>query len=224
MLIVIPDVLTPAEVESVRAWMDSADFVDGRTTAGARAQRVKNNEQVGRNVPQRREIDALILKALGRNGEFNRTAFPLNVRTPLLSRYREGMEYGLHVDDALMGKGAKAMRTDVSVTVFLNQPWDYDGGELEIHSPFGIETVKAPAGAAVTYPSSTLHRVTPVTRGERLAAVTWVESRIRDPWRRETLHDLFRIKRKMSELDAEAEETDLAHRLYSNMLRDWTDR
>ena len=222
MLVCIPDVLSPGEVKRVREWMQAAEFVDGRTTAGFRAKRVKKNEQVGRNLPERDEIDKVVLDGLRNNAEFGRVVMPRKIQRPLLSRYKPGMEYGLHVDDALMGSEGQ-FRTDVSVTVFLNQPYDYDGGELEIHSPFGVETVKCPAGSAITYPSSTLHRVTPVTRGERLAAVTWVQSKIRDPFQREVLHDIDRVRRKLSQLDKDAEETDLAFKTYANLLRSWSD-
>lgn len=222
MLVCVPDALSTSEVKRVREWMDAADFVDGKTTAGFRAKRVKKNEQVGRNLPDREEIDKLVLDGLRNSVEFNRVVMPRKLQRPLLSRYKVGMEYGLHVDDALMGKEGQ-FRTDVSVTVFLNQPYDYEGGELEIHSPFGIEAVKCPAGSAITYPSSTLHRVTPVTKGERLAAVTWVQSKIRDPSQRETLHDLDKIRRKLGTDAKDAEETDLAFKVYANLLRTWSD-
>ena len=222
MLACIPDVLSPSEVKHVRDWMNAADFIDGKKTAGFRAKRVKKNEQIGRNLPEREEIDAIILNGLKNNVEFNSIVMPRKIQNPLLSRYKEGMEYGLHVDDALMG-GSGQFRTDVSVTVFLTQPYDYEGGELEIHSPFGIDGHKAPAGCAIVYPSSTLHRVTPVTRGERLAAVTWVQSKIRDNSQREILRDLDFIRRKLSSLDKDAEETDLAFKVYANLMRAWAD-
>ena len=222
MLACIPDVLSPSEVKHVRDWMNAADFIDGKKTAGFRAKRVKKNEQIGRNLPEREEIDAIILNGLRNNVEFNSIVMPRKIQNPLLSRYKEEMEYGLHVDDALMG-GSGQFRTDVSVTVFLTQPYDYEGGELEIHSPFGIDGHKAPAGCAIVYPSSTLHRVTPVTRGERLAAVTWVQSKIRDNSQREILRDLDSIRRKLSSLDKDAEETDLAFKVYANLMRAWAD-
>ncbi len=222
MLVCIPDVLSPNQVKHVRDWMDAAEFVDGKTTAGFRAKRVKKNEQVGRNLPERSDIDRIVLDGLKASKEFNRVVMPRKTQRPLLSRYKVGMEYGLHVDDALMGKEGE-FRTDVSVTVFLNQPYDYEGGELEIHSPFGIEGHKAPAGSAIVYPSSTLHRVTPVTKGERLAAVTWVQSKIRDPFQREILHDLDLIRRKLADSHKDAEETDLAFKTYANLQRVWLD-
>ena len=221
MLECVPDVLTPEQVDQLRSAMNAAEFVDGKTTAGFRAKRVKNNEQLGRNLPNREEMDRVVIDGLRKNADFQRVAMPRIIQRPLFSRYREGMEYGLHVDDATMG--ANSVRTDVSVTVFLSQPWDYEGGELEMHSPFGIEQVKYPAGSAVVYPSSTLHRVLPVTRGERLAAVTWVQSKIRDAARRELLADLDRVRRRLSEATPDAGETDLAFKIYANLLRMWVE-
>ena len=219
MLECIPDILTPAEIETVLAGMSDTGYVDGAKTAGFRAKRVKHNEQLGRNAASRETIDKLIISALRRNKDFQRVALPRTMKTPLFSRYREGMSYGLHVDDAAMGPSA--MRTDVSVTVFLNQPDQYDGGALEIQSAFGAQQVKLPAGAAVVYPSSTLHQVLPVTRGERLAAVTWVESKVRDPNRREILADIDRIRRKLHADDASSPEADAAFKTYANLLRMW---
>ncbi len=219
MLECIPDVLTPAEVKAALSGMSEDVFVDGATTAGFRAKRVKRNEQLGRNAPSREETDRLIVGALRKNRIFQRVALPRTIKAPLFSRYREGMAYGLHVDDATMGKNA--MRTDVSVTVFLNAPDRYDGGELEIRSPFGVQQVKLPAGAAVVYPSSTLHQVRPVTRGERLAAVTWVESKVRDPVRREILMDVDQVRRKLHESCPDSDEADLAFKTYANLMRMW---
>jgi len=221
MLECVSDVLNASEVEKAVAVMSSSDFVDGKTTAGLRAKRVKNNEQLGRNTSSREKIEELIVNALKQSPLFQRLAMPRIISTPLFSRYREGMEYGLHVDDATMGNAA--MRTDVSVTIFLNHPNHYEGGELAIHSPFGVQHVKLPAGAAVVYPSSTLHRVLPVTKGERLAAVTWVQSKVRDPLKREMLYDLDRVCRKLSELDPDGAEADLAFKTHSNLTRMWLD-
>lgn len=221
MLECIPDVLTPTEIETVISGMTEAPFVDGEKTAGYRAKRVKRNEQLGRNAPSRDAIDKLIQTALRRNKTFQQAALPRTIKTPLFSRYRQGMAYGLHVDDAAMGKSS--MRTDVSVTIFLNQPDAYEGGALEIRSAFGERQVKLPAGAAVVYPASTLHQVLPVTAGERLAAVTWVQSKVRDPGRREMLADLDRIRRKLHGDDPDGVEADLAFKTYANLLRIWMD-
>ncbi len=223
MLHCIPDLLDAPTLATIRAALARADFVDGRATAGFWARAVKRNEQVDRKAEGREALDRLVVEALDASLAFRRAAFPKTINRPLFSRYREGMAYGPHVDDALMGKGARRMRSDLSVTIFLNPPGDYDGGELEIQSPYGAQTVKLPAGAAVVYPSQTLHRVTPVTRGERLAAVTWVQSRVRDATRRELLHDLDRIRRRLHRADPEAEECALAFKSYANLLRMWSE-
>jgi PKHD-type hydroxylase len=223
MITCIGDVITADEVRKVRAALNTMSFVDGRTTAGYRAQRVKNNLQVDREKsPQAPEMSELVRAALQRNGEFRRAALPRLVRAPMFSFYKPGMEYGRHVDDAVMG-GASKMRSDLSVTVFLSSPAEYDGGELVIESPFGEQEVKLPAGSAVVYPSSTLHRVTPVTRGGRLAAVTWVQSTVRDPNAREILHDLDVVRHAFARIAPEAPETDLAFKSYVNLLRMWTE-
>jgi PKHD-type hydroxylase len=132
------------------------------------------------------------------------------------------MDYGLHVDDAIMGRGDR-VRSDLSVTVFLSNTEDYAGGELEMASPYGPQEVKLPAGSAVVYPSSTLHRVKPVTEGERLAAVTWVQSYVADPARREILYDVDKVRRRLMNAEPDAEETDIAFKVYANLLRMWSD-
>lgn len=197
-------------------------FVDGRKTAGFRAKKVKKNEQLDRNFEAKGTINKLVLDALKKNDQFRRATFFKKIQNPLISRYQTGMEYGYHVDDALMGSGDKC-RTDISVTVFLNEPGDYDGGSLEIESPFGPQSIKLPAGCAVYYPSSTLHRVEPVTKGERLVAVTWLQSHIRDVSQREILCDLDTIRRKLHAADPKGKEADLAFKSYANLLRRWSD-
>jgi PKHD-type hydroxylase len=223
MIACIDDVLEAEELKKVRTAVAGMTFADGKATAGYRAQRVKNNLQVDREKsPQATEMGELVRNGLRRNAEFRRVALPRVVRQPMFSMYKSGMEYGRHVDDALMGTQPR-IRSDLSVTVFLNSPAEYDGGELVIESPFGEQAVKLPAGAAVVYPSSTLHRVTPITRGERLAAVTWVQSFVRDPSQRELLHDLDTVRHSMARLAPEAPETDLAFKCYVNLMRLWTE-
>ncbi len=169
-----------------------------------------------------KEIKATVLAALKRNKTFRRVALPRTIRPPLISRYRAGMNYGPHVDDALMGSGVME-RSDISVTVFLSDPGAYQGGELVMNSPFGEREIKLPAGHAVVYPSSTLHRVAPVTRGERLAAVTWVRSQVRDPARREILYDICRMRETLANFDPEGEAADLAFKTHANLLRMWSE-
>ncbi len=222
MLSCIPDVLERAEIKEILSTVDGDDFVDGRTSAGFRAKTVKNNEQLRRTAKDRDRVDQIVLTALRRNLEFQTVAIPKRIQRPLISRYRPGMAYGLHVDDALMGRSEK-MRTDLAVTVFLTDPTTYDGGELVIDSPFGQQEVKLPAGAAVVYPAGTLHRVREVSRGERLAAVTWVQSFVRDALKREILNDMDRIRRAMAAASPASPETDLAFKTYSNLLRLWSE-
>jgi PKHD-type hydroxylase len=222
MLMCSPDILEPAEVQKIRAAVAESTFSDGRRTAGYRAKRVKNNLQMDRAAPAAKDIGNLVLAALRRNPIFQRAFLPKSLRPPMISRYEVGMDYGLHVDDALMGSGPRT-RSDISLTVFLNDPADYDGGELIMASPFGEQEIKLPAGAAVVYPSSTLHRVAPVTRGERLAAVTWAQSHVRDAARRELLYEVFKMREKLAALDPDGAETDLAFKAHANLLRMWTD-
>ncbi len=222
MLTCIPDILDWTEIKKIRAVIAEGEFEDGKKTAGYRAKRVKHNLQMDRASKHAREVKAIILTGLRRNPTFQRVTLPKTIRPPLISRYQEGMNYGLHVDDALMGSGTKD-RTDISVTVFLSDPADYDGGETVMHSPYGEQEIKLPAGAAVVYPSSTLHRVAPVTRGERLAAVTWLQSYVRDPAKREILYDLHRMREKLAKLHPDEEEADLAFKTYANLLRMWSD-
>lgn len=221
MMQVIPELLTKEACAEIRESLNAAEFVDGRVTAGKRAAKVKKNEQVDAKDPEKVAIQEKVLAALNKNALFQRFALPKKVNRPLLSRYKVGMEYGLHVDNPLMLKGA--MRTDLSLTVFLNEKEDYEGGELEILSGFGAVNVKLAAGACVVYPSSTLHRVKPVTKGERLAAVTWVQSRVRDAGKREVLFDLAQVKAKMAKLAPDADETARADRAHANLARMWSE-
>lgn len=222
MLLCIPDVLEWADLKKVRAALEGSDFQDGKLTAGYRAKRVKNNLQLDKESPGAKEAKAIVMAGLKRNRTFRRAALPRAIRPLLISRYQVGMSYGVHVDDAMMGDDPK-VRSDLSVTVFLSDPADYEGGELVIESPFGEQDVKLPAGAAVVYPSSTLHRVAEVTEGERLAAVTWIKSYVRDPLQRELLYDLHIVREKIAALAPDADETDLAFKTYANLLRMWSD-
>ena len=218
----IPDILDWPTLKKIRAAINEIGFDDGRRTAGRDAKRVKHNLELKTGSEKANEIQVTVIKALQRNMTFRQAARPFYTHPPLISRYQEGMDYGLHVDDAMMGGNPKE-RTDISVTVFLSDPADYDGGETVMHSPFGEQEVKLPAGAAVVYPSSTLHRVAPVTRGERLAAVTWVQSYVRDPAKREILHDVYQMREKLAKLHPDDEEADLAFKTYANLLRMWSE-
>jgi PKHD-type hydroxylase len=223
MIVCIPDVLNVEELRKLREEAAKLPFVPGAETAGTRARRVKNNEQVSQKAEERKALHEIVINALMRSRDFVRAAQPKRIRPPLISRYRPGMAYGKHVDNALMGPKAARDRSDVSVTIFINDLTDYDGGELVMHSPFGIQEVKLPAGWVVAYPSSTLHEVTEVTRGERLVAVTWIQSYLRDHQQREIISNLAQIKEKMNTIAPDDPETDLAHHTYANLLRMWAE-
>jgi PKHD-type hydroxylase len=223
MISCISDVLTLEEIKKLREEAALLPFVPGAETAGGRARRVKNNEQVSQKAEERRELHKIVIAALMRNKDFNRAAMPKRIRPPLISRYRQGMAYGQHVDNALMGPKEARERSDVSVTVFISDINEYDGGELIIHGSFGMQEVKLPSGSVVVYPSSSLHEVAEVTRGERLVAVTWVQSYVRDDRQREILASLSEVKDKLNAIAPDANETDLAHHVHANLLRMWAE-
>lgn len=223
MLACIPDVLTAEEIKKLREEAALLPFVPGVETAGGRARRVKNNEQVSQKAEERKALHEIVVGALMRNKLFTRAAMPKRIRPPLISRYREGMAYGQHVDNAMMGPKQARERSDVSITVFISDIDEYDGGELIIHGAYGAQEVKLPSGSVVAYPSYSLHEVAEVTRGERLVAVTWAQSYVRDDRQREILSSLAEIKEKMNELAPDAVETDQAHHVHANLLRMWAD-
>jgi PKHD-type hydroxylase len=223
MIACIGDVLSPEEIKKLRDEAALLPFVPGAETAGGRARRVKNNEQVSQKADERKALHEIVVGALLRNKDFNRAALPKRVRPPLISRYRQGMAYGQHVDNALMGPKMGRERSDVSITVFISDIDEYDGGELVIHGSFGMQEVKLPSGSVVVYPSSSLHEVAQVTRGERLVAVTWAQSYVRDERQREILASLAQVKDKMNAIAADAVETDQVHHIYANLLRMWAE-
>ena len=221
MLICIPDIVTPAEARQLRDRVLQLKFVDGSATAGVYARTVKRNQQL-ENSPETQKLQEFVMQALMRSVEFERFAFPRNMKPIMFSRYEPGMEYGTHVDNAVMS-GRPPVRSDVSLTLFLSEPDTYDGGELTIQTLTGDEQIKLPAGAIVTYPSSTLHRVAPVTRGVRVAAVTWVQSMIRDPSCREILFDLEATRRSIFETQGKTREFDLISKCFANLMRKWAE-
>lgn len=221
MIICIGNVLSGEELSALRGALEAARFVDGRATAGWHAALVKRNTQAGRS-PQVAELQQKVLEALKRNLLFQMAARPLRIAPPLFSRYEVGMEYGSHVDDAVMG-GERPTRTDVSFTLFLSDPAGYDGGELIVDTTGGEQVYKLDAGNMIVYPSSSLHRVAPVTRGERLACVSWVQSQVRDPARRELLFDLDTARRTLFEREGKSGEFDLISKSLANLLRMWAE-
>lgn len=223
MYLIIRDVLSARQLEQIGSLLKQAEFVDGKLSAGLEARRVKNNLEVKSNDSSLDRLNHLVMNSLLQHPEYQAAVFPYRVATPFYARYTEGMGYGNHVDDPVMGPIAGRYRSDVSTTVFLNQPDEYEGGELRINTPFGEKTVKLPAGDAVVYPSSSWHSVEKVTQGERLVAVTWTQSMIRDPAKRELLYELGTARDKLLESQPDAEETGKVSTAYVNLLRMWSE-
>lgn len=223
MLITIPRVLSRAEVADIAGVLAAAPFVDGKLTAGFAAERVKNNLELERDSELRAQLAKLVMGRLYSNETFKAAALPYRASTPIFARYVPGMFYGDHVDDPVMGTFGQRYRSDVSLTVFLNAPASYDGGELVVRTPFGDQKVKLPAGDVVVYPSSSIHHVAEVTRGERLVMITWLQSMVRDPGRRELLFELSRARETLLRNAPQAEETKQVDRSYVNLLRMWSE-
>jgi PKHD-type hydroxylase len=216
MILSIANVLSEVDLAAVRASLANASFADGAETAGWSARLVKSNEQAG-DSPQVEGLRALIEARLIEHPVFALATRPKAIVGPLFSRYRPGHAYGLHVDNALID----GVRTDVSFTLFLSDPASYDGGELVIDQPSGEEAFKLPAGSLVAYPATTLHRVAPVTRGERLAAAGWVRSHLREAAHRELLFDLETARLRLFEREGKTPEADLLAKCAANLMRLW---
>ena len=221
MILCIDHVLNVAALAAIRAALAAARYRDGRETAGWHAAAVKRNRQA--DAGDAAKVAAIVEEALGQNAVFQLAALPQRLSPILLNRYEPGMEYGPHVDDALMGRGANRLRSDVSFTVFLEDPASYDGGELVIDSSGGEADYKLAAGACLLYPSTSLHRVAPVTRGVRHAAVGWVQSLVRSAERREMLFDLDTARRAVFESQGKSQAFDLLAKTYANLLRQWAE-
>lgn len=223
MLIEIPNILDTNKLTNIRTMLEKVTFVDGKHSAGQAASRVKNNEEMKQGTQQAEYLDHLLMGSLAENASFRSGALPYRVAQPVFARYTQGMQYGDHVDDPIMGSGPEKFRTDVSITVFLNEPADYDGGELIINTTYGEKAVKLPAGSAVLYPSASVHRVAEITRGERLAAIVWLQSMVRDPGQRELLFELDQARNKLLADNPDALETKQVDRAYVNLVRMWSE-
>lgn len=226
MLVTIPDVLTKAQVTECRRLMDQAEWVDGNVTSGHQSALAKNNMQLPEGSAVARQLGDMIQDALGQNSLFIAAALPLKVYPPLFNRYTGGQQFDTHVDNAirhLRGTSFR-IRSDLSCTLFLSEPEDYDGGELTIEDVYGEQKVKLPAGHMVLYPSSSLHHVTPVTRGSRVSSFFWLQSMVREDSQRTLLYQMDVTIQQLA--------TDLGHAdarvisltgIYHNLLRCWAD-
>jgi PKHD-type hydroxylase len=224
MLLHVENVLTPEQVARCRETLGAQAWVNGRVTAGEQSALAKHNLQVPQDAPAARELGEMILSALGRNSRFVSAALPLRVFPPLFNRYDEGMAFDTHVDNAIRFAGPVRFRTDVSATLFLTEPDEYDGGELIVEDTYGEHAIKLPAGDMILYPATSLHRVAPITRGSRWAAFFWAQSMVRADAQRSLLYDLDNAIREMSVKVGQGEPAVVSLTgTYNNLLRMWAD-
>ncbi|MES2597754.1 MAG: Fe2+-dependent dioxygenase [Verrucomicrobiota bacterium] len=229
MLITIPDVLTPEQVAKARQILDAAEWVDGKVTAGHQSARAKDNMQLPEGSPAAKELGDMVLSGLSKNLLFLSAALPLKIFPPLFNRYSGGQSFGTHVDNAIRQVPGTPVRirTDLSATLFFAAPEEYDGGELCVEDTYGVHSVKLPPGHMVLYPSTSLHHVTPVTRGARICSFFWLQSMLRDDGQRSLMFDLdLAIQRLSSELKGNpvAEKTSVQLTgVYHNLLRQWAE-
>ncbi len=223
MLLVIPGVLDHQKLSQVRSLLDTGRFIDGRLSAGKTAKHVKHNEELQTEAHQMEQLNKLVMSSLVQHPLYQAAVMPYRVATPYYARYTPGMSYGDHIDDPVMGPPGGQYRSDVSTTIFLNSPDDYAGGELVIGTSFGDQSLKPAAGDAVIYPSSSLHRINEITSGERLVAVTWTQSMLRDPQQRELVFKLYQARESLLESQPESEAATQVDQAYVNLVRMWSE-
>jgi len=227
MLLHIPDVLTQDQVRAARARLVDADWADGRVTAGYQSAQAKDNVQLPETSAHARELGAIVLEALSRNATFFAAALPKRIYPPLFNAYSDGQSFGYHVDNAVRydrrGAQPEAVRTDLSATLFLSEENEYDGGALLIEDTYGEQQVRLPAGHMVLYPGTSLHRVSPVTRGTRLASFFWIQSLIRSDEHRSILFQLDVGIRQLTQREPKAPELVRLTGVYHNLLRQWAE-
>jgi PKHD-type hydroxylase len=230
MLITIPDVLTSEQVAQARRMLAEAEWVDGRVTAGYQAQEVKRNTQIPEGSPASVKLGEMILAGLARSPRFMSAALPLRVFPPMFNSYSGGQTFGTHVDTALrqLSTTGQRIRTDLSATLFLTPPEDYDGGELVVEDAYGTHSVKLPAGHMVLYPATSLHRVEPVTRGARVSSFFWIQSMVREDSQRALLFDLDTAIQRLASAGAQDSpevktSTVQLTGVYHNLLRQWAE-
>ncbi len=221
MLLAIKNILNENQLKVIKKLLESGDFVDGKLSAGKEAEQVKNNLELSQGSPIHNQLNQMVMPSLLQNSEYQAFAFPLKVSTPFYARYSKGMTYGFHVDDPVMGPMNARYRTDISTTIFLND--DYEGGDLVIKTAYGEQRIKLNAGDAIVYPSTSLHQVDEVTKGERSVAVIWAQSMVKDPQKRELIYELGQAREKLINERADAEETAHVSNVYSNLIRRWSE-
>ncbi|MEN8213872.1 MAG: Fe2+-dependent dioxygenase [Pseudomonadota bacterium] len=222
MLLKIPGVLNAAQLDKIHGIVSRAGFQDGRMTAGSAARQLKENEELAPEPQAQQLLNRILMSSFGENMQFRNAALPNKLADFIVARYHHGMQYGDHIDEPIMGAGPR-FRTDISMTTFLSPPDTYEGGELVIRTTFGETRVKLDAGDAVLYPSSSLHHVAEVGSGERLVALTWIQSQVREPARREILYDLVQTRDSLLKEQPGGELHQRVDRSYANLLRMWAE-
>jgi len=223
MLLAIPDVLNAEQLKNIRSLLENADYVDGRLSAGKTARKVKKNHELAPNSNLHNQLNNIVMNTLFNHPLYQAAVLPHRLATPFYARYQPGETYGQHVDDSIMGPMQGRYRTDVSTTIFLNEPADYDGGEIVIQSQIGEQKIKLAAGSAITYPSGSLHHVAEVTNGTRLVAVTWAQSLVRDAEKRELLFDLHNTREALQKKYPDDGEVVKVDHTYINLMRMWAE-
>ena len=223
MLITIPAVLNKEELAVANDLLSRGRFENGKLSAGNEAVRVKHNQELNAQDEFMVPLNNLVMGKLVSHPVYLAAALPLKIAAPYYARYSKGMAYGNHVDDPVMGPAGQRYRSDLSITVFLNEPGEYEGGELVIQTSFGEQNVKLTAGNAVMYPSSSTHRVAEVTSGERIVAVTWLQSMVRDPAQRELLYNLHQAREELLNKQPGTDTTERVSNAYVNLVRMWAD-
>ena len=227
MLVSIPNALNAAQVEDLRTALQQAGeaWVDGRVSAGYQGAPVKFNQQIDERSQVAADCQRFVLAALERSPRFISAVLPNEVYPPMFNRYGQGMRFGPHVDGSVRihPHTGRKLRTDVSATLFLSEPDEYDGGELQVHDQYGVHSAKLNAGDLVVYPATSLHDVTPITRGVRLACFFWVQSLVRDDAQRALLFDLDNAIQRLNQTDADEEARRVLIGTYHNLMRQWSD-
>jgi PKHD-type hydroxylase len=225
-LIHLKNVLGPQELTKVQELLTDAVYIDGKLSAGLVASQVKNNQEIAVGDPKIDALNKIVMGNLVRHKVYQCAALPLKIASPFYACYQQGMHYGEHIDDPVMGASGVAdqrYRSDLALTIFLNQPNDYQGGELSIQTDYGLQLIKYAAGDAVMYPATMRHQVTEVTSGKRLVAVTWVQSMIKDTEQRALLYQLSRAREKLLRKQPEEEHTKQVDLVYVNLVRKWSE-
>ena len=221
MLLTIKNLLTTNQLKVINTLLKNADFVDGKLSAGKEAEKVKNNQELSQQSPLHSQLNQILMPALLNHPTYQEFAFPLKVATPFYARYTKGMTYGFHVDDPIMGPMNGRYRSDISTSVFLND--EYNGGELVIKTSYGEQSVRCNAGDAIIYPSTSWHQVNPIIDGERLVAVIWAQSMVRDPQKRELLYELGQARTILIDEHSNSKETSHVSNVYANLVRRWSE-